>query len=307
MSRTTQPPSAPDPAGSIAPAALAAFQRERGRLFGIAYRMLGSVREAEDVLQDAYLRWHGVDHASVESAPAYLARLAARLCLDALRSARARRLEYVGVWLPEPLVGEAEDDPEAMQERADDLSLAFLLLLERLTPVERAVFLLRESLGFSYREIAEVVGKSEDNCRQIERRARGHLAGERRSAPADPGEHDLLFARFMGAVREGDLQGLVDLLAEDAVAYSDGGGKVQAALNPVSGADRVARFLVGLARKAPPGWEVRPATVNGRTGVVTSLGGRPHGVLTVQVEGGRIRSIFIVVNPDKLPRGDTLP
>lgn len=283
--------------------ALDAFQRERGRLFGIAYRMLGSVREAEDVLQDAYVRWHGVDHAAVENPGAYLARLVTRLCLDALKSAHARRVEYVGTWLPEPLVGAGGDDPAAVQELADDLSLAFLLLLERLTPVERAVFLLRESFGFSHREVAGVVGKTEENCRQIERRARRKMAEERRPAPADPAEHDRLFAGFLRAVREGDVEGLVGMLAEDAVAYSDGGGRARAALNPVHGADRVARFLVGIAGKAAPGWEVRLAPVNGRTGMVVVAEGRPQGVLAVQVEEGRIRGVYVVVNPDKLPPG----
>jgi RNA polymerase sigma-70 factor (ECF subfamily) len=293
---------APGNAGD-SPAALAAFQRERGRLFGIAYRMLGSVREAEDVLQDAYLRWHGVDHAAVTHPPAYLAQLVTRLCLDALRSAHARRVEYYGVWLPEPLVGAADDDPAALHELAEDLSLAFLLMLERLTPVERAVFLLRESFGFSHREVAEVVGKSEDNCRQIERRARRHLADARRPAAADPAEHDRLLGRFLTAVRDGDLEGLLEVLAEDAVAYSDGGGRVLAAPNPIYGADKVARFFLGITRKGGVEWEPRLVPVNGRTGMVGLVEGHPHGVLSVQVEDGRIRSVFLVVNPDKLPPG----
>lgn len=288
-----------DPGDS--PAALAAFQRERGRLFGIAYRMLGSVREAEDVLQDAYVRWHGVDHAAVAHAPAYLAQLVTRLCLDALKSAHARRTEYYGVWLPEPLVGAADDDPAAVHELAEDLSLAFLLMLERLTPVERAVFLLRESFGFSHREVAGVVGKSEDNCRQIERRARQRLAQARRPVPADPAEHDRLLGRFLTAVRDGDMEGLLELLAEDAVAYSDGGGKVLAARNPISGADKVARFFLGIRSKGGAEWEPRLVPVNGRTGMVGLVDGHPHGVIAIQVEEGRIRSVFLVVNPDKLP------
>lgn len=299
----------PDAAGDAAGAspALDAFQRERGRLFGIAYRMLGSVREAEDVLQDAYVRWHGVDHAAVDHPAAYLSRMVTRLCLDALKSAHARRTEYYGVWVPEPLVEPAADDPAAARELADDLSLAFLLLLERLTPVERAVFLLRESFGFSHRETAEVVGKTEENCRQIERRARRRLAearGAGRAAPATPAapeEHDRLLWGFLRAVREGDVEGLVGMLAEDATAYSDGGGRVRAAPNPVRGAEKVARLLVGLARKAPEEWSPRLARVNGRTGVVWVLDGHPHGVLSIQVEDGRIRDVFLVVNPDKLP------
>jgi RNA polymerase sigma-70 factor (ECF subfamily) len=290
-----------DPGDS--PAALAAFQRERGRLFGIAYRMLGSVREAEDVLQDAYLRWHGVDHAAVTHPPAYLAQLVTRLCLDALKSAHARRVEYYGVWLPEPLVGAADDDPAAMHELAQDLSLAFLLMLERLTPVERAVFLLRESFGFSHREVAEVVGKSEDNCRQIERRARRHLAEAKRPTPADPAEHDRLLASFLLAIRDGDVEALLEVLAEDAVAYSDGGGRVLAARNPIRGADKVARFFVGITSKGGSAWEARLVPVNGRTGMVGLVEGHPQGVLSIEVEDGRIRSVYLVVNPDKLPPG----
>lgn len=289
--------------GGGSPAALAAFQRERGRLFGIAYRMLGSVREAEDVLQDAYLRWHGVDHAAVAHPGAYLARLVTRLCLDALKSAHARRVEYFGVWLPEPLVGAADDDPAAMHELADELSLAFLLMLERLGPVERAVFLLRESFGFSHREVAEVVGKSEENCRQIERRARRRLAEAKRPAPADPAEHDRLLGGFLTAVRDGDMEGLLAVLAEDAVAYSDGGGKVRAAPNPIFGAERVARFFLGITSKGAAEWEPLLVPVNGRTGMVGLVEGHPHGVLAIQVEDGRIRSVFLVVNPDKLPPG----
>lgn len=295
-----------DSVGGAAPAPtpLDVFERERGRMFGIAYRMLGSVREAEDVLQDAYLRWHGVDHAKVENPSAYLVRLVTRLCIDTLRAARHRRTEYVGVWLPEPLV-EAPDlaptgDPEGMHELADELSLALLFVLERLTPTERAVFLLRESFDFSYRQIAEIVGKTEENCRQIERRARKRLAEGGRPVPADPEEHDRLLTRFLQATREGDVEGLLHLLADDVVAYSDGGGRVPSATRPVTGADRVARFMVGLVSKATRA-EIRPATVNGRTGVVTYVDGRPHGVATLHVQDGKIRAVFIVTNPDKLP------
>lgn len=282
-----------------------AFERERGRLFGIAYRMLGSVSEAEDVLQDAWLRWHGVDHGQVENPSAFLVRLVTRLCIDTLGAARNRLTDYVGPWLPEPLVrsfGGPADDPAALQELADDLSTAFLLLLERLTPVERAVFLLRESFDFSYREIADILGRTEAACRQIERRARKRLGGEARPRPADPAEHDRLLAGFLQATRDGDLQGMLDLLAQDAVLYSDGGGKAHAARQPIHGADRIARFLVGLRTKAQGEVEVRPALVNGRTGALVFLDGELRNVVTLLVEEGRIRNVYIVVNPDKLPR-----
>jgi RNA polymerase sigma-70 factor (ECF subfamily) len=283
---------------------LAAFERERGRLFGIAYRMLGSVSEAEDVLQDAWLRWNGVEHGTVENPSAYLVRLVTRLCIDTLGAARNRLTDYVGPWLPEPLVRseDRDDDPAALQELADDLSIAFLLMLERLTPVERAVFLLRESFDFSYREIAEIVGKSEENCRQIDRRARKSLAEGRRPAKADPAERDRLLGGFMKALKEGDLEGMVKLLARDATLYSDGGGKARAALKPVPGGDSVARFLLGIRRQAPPDWEVRTAMVNGRPGLLNLIGGHLLSVVSFEVEDGLIREIYIVLNPDKLAR-----
>jgi RNA polymerase sigma-70 factor (ECF subfamily) len=287
---------------------LAAFERERRRLFGIAYRMLGSVSEAEDILQDAWLRWHGVEHSEVENPSAYLVRLVTRLCIDTLGAARNRLTDYVGPWLPEPLVGRTQeitwDDPAAIHEKTDDLSLAFLFLLERLSPVERAVFLLRESFDFSHREIAEIVGKSEENCRQIDRRARKRLDEARRPVPTDPREHGRLLGGFLKAVREGDLQSMVDLLAKDAVLYSDGGGKARAAQKPILGADMIARFLLGITRNAPPDWEVRLADVNGATGVVNLVGGKVVSVITFVVEDGRIQGFYIMVNPDKLGRVD---
>ncbi len=284
---------------------LAAFERERGRLFGIAYRMLGSVAEAEDVLQDGWLRWQAVNHAEVEKPAAYLVRLVTRLSIDTLGAARNRLTDYVGPWLPEPLVSSEGKggDPAALQELADDLSTAFLLLLERLTPVERAVFLLRESFDFNYREIAEVVGKTEENCRQIDRRARKHLDEHRRPAPADPAEHDRLLGGFLRAIQDGDLDGMVALLAQDATLYSDGGGKVRAAQKPIHGALGIARFLIGIRRQAAQmnvKFELRPILVNGRTGLVSLLEGRPYSVFSLDTEPEHIRGIYVVVNPDKL-------
>jgi RNA polymerase sigma-70 factor (ECF subfamily) len=291
---------------------LAVFERERGRLFGIAYRMLGSVSEAEDVLQDAWLRWHGVEHGSVVNPAAYLVSLVTRLSIDTLGAARNRLTDYVGPWLPEPLVGRAaglidsSDDPAARQERVDDLSIAFLLLLERLTPVERAVFLLRESFDFSYREIAGIVGKTEENCRQIDRRARKRLEEGRRPVPADPEEHDRLLSGFLRALKDGDLEGMVSLLARDATLYSDGGGKARAALKPVPGGTSVARFLLGIWRQAPPDWEVRLVPVNGQPGFLNLIGGHLLSVVSFRAEEGLIREIYIVLNPDKLGRVETV-
>lgn len=285
---------------------LAAFERERGRLFGIAYRMLGSVAEAEDVLQDAWLRWHGVDHAQVENPSAYLVRLVTRLAIDTLGAARNRLTDYVGPWLPEPLVRKSApappEDPAALQELADDLSTAFLLLLERLTPVERAVFLLRESFDFSHREIAGIVGKTEENCRQIDRRARKHLDEGRRPVPPKPEEHDRLLGGFLRTIKEGDVDGMVHLLAQDATLYSDGGGKAHAARRPIHGAEAITRFLFGLRKSATPDWEIRPAILNGRTGLLNLVDGKVLSAMTFQVEDGKIQGIYVVVNPDKLER-----
>jgi RNA polymerase sigma-70 factor (ECF subfamily) len=288
---------------------LAAFESERGRLFGIAYRMLGSVSEAEDVLQDAWLRWHAVDPATVESPSGFLVRMVTRLCIDTLGAARNRLTDYVGPWLPEPIVQTISDpsafDPAAQSEQAEDLSMAFLLLLERLSPVERAVFLLRESFDFSYREIAEIVGKTEAACRQIERRARQRLDTEGRPAPTDPQEHCRLLMSFLRATRDGDLEGMVSLLAHDAILYADGGGKAHAAGIPVAGAEKIAKFLTGLGRKARGVWEVRPAVVNGWPGALAYFEGRLANVVSLRVEDGKIRNLYIMVNPDKLPRLET--
>lgn len=284
---------------------LAIFEGERDRLFGLAYRMLASVSEAEDVLQDAWLRWSAVDLAKVERPAGFLVSLVTRLCLDSLKAARNRLTEYVGPWLPEPLVRDLDDlDPAARHEQADNLSFAFLLLLERLSPVERAVFLLRESFDFSYREIGGILGKTEAACRQIERRARQRLdAGRASATPAPAAEHERLLQGFLHAARSGDVQGLVALLADDAVLTSDGGGKAHAARKPIVGADAISRFLHNLARLAASGsWEIRLARVNGRMGALNYFNGDLISVLSLHVESGRIQRLFFVLNPDKLPR-----
>ncbi len=283
--------------GSLDP--LAAFQGERGRLFGIAYRMLSSVSEAEDVLQDAWLRWQAVDPATVENPSAFLMRTVTRLCIDTLGAARNRLTDYVGPWLPEPLI-QTEDHPESIRMMEDDVSTAFLLLLEKLNPVERAVFLLRESFDLNYKEMAEAIGKSEENCRQIDRRARQRLDREGRPRQASPEEHDRLLFGFLQASREGNMQGMIDLLARDAVCYSDGGGKVHAAKVPVQGAERIAKFIQGLQAKAQIPFEIRLGPVNGRTAMLVYTEGRLIDVATFHIEGGLIRKIFIQVNPEKL-------
>lgn len=299
-------PSQSDPSINGEAEPLLIFERERGRLFGIAYRMLGTVSEAEDVLQDAYMRWHGVPHASITNPPAYLIRLVTRLCIDALKSARRRRTEYIGPWLPEPLLHVQHDrefgDPATMHDLADDLSTAFLLMLERLTPIERAVFLLHESFDMSYAEIANVLGRSEAHCRQIARRARQHLHVDDHPRPADPQQHDQLLARFLAATQNGDVHGMIELLAHDVVLYSDGGGKVSAATRPVVGAVAVARMLASLTRKGQAGdLETRAVTINGRTGLINIFNGEVFNVTTFQIADGQIRQIFVMRNPDKIP------
>jgi RNA polymerase sigma-70 factor, ECF subfamily len=278
------------------------FEEQRSLLFGIAYRMLGSVMDAEDAVQEAYLRWQASDRSEVESPRAYLSTIVTRYCIDQLRSARARREEYVGPWLPEPLVqGEGPDVAEQV-ELAESLSMAFLVLLERLSPVERAVFLLSEVFGYEYAEIARIVERSEANCRQIAHRARQHVR-ERRPR-FDPGseEQQQLTAQFLQACASGDLSGLMATLAEGVTLWSDGGGKVAAAPRPIQGADRVARFLLGILAKTPPGGVATGVLVNGEPGLITYMEGRPNAVAVLEIAEGRIQGIRIVVNPDKLQR-----
>lgn len=298
--------------GGAIPGDPGAFDRHRPLLFSIAYRMLGSVMEAEDAVQEAYLRWRRASGEEVRSERAYLSAVVTRLCIDRLRSARARREEYVGPWLPEPLPDErAPDVAEAVAEAValeDSLSMAFLVLLESLTPVERAVFLLREVFGYEYAEIAEIVGKSEANCRQISRRARAWVAARRPRFERSPGQGERLTREFVEACAAGDMDGLLALLAEDVTLWSDGGGKTRAARNPIHGAADVARFLLGILRKAPPGLAVRPARINGSPGLVGHFGdGSPQSATTFGFAGGRISEIRLVVNPEKLEGVRPLP
>ena len=273
------------------------FGRHRPLLFSIAYRMLGSVMDAEDVVQEAFLRWQRAPRTEVRSPKAYLSAVVTRLCIDQLRTARTRREEYVGPWLPEPLPTEPPDTVTI----DESLSMAFLVLLESLNPTERAVFLLREVFDYDYEEISRLVGKSEANCRQIARRARDSVAARRPRFESSPEQEERLMASFLEASLGGDMEGLVSVLSEDVTLWSDGGGKTRAAMNPIHGADRVSRFIFGILREAPPGLVVRRTRVNGRPGIIGYFAdGRPQSVTTFEVAGGRIRAIRIVVNPEKL-------
>jgi RNA polymerase sigma-70 factor, ECF subfamily len=283
-----------------------AYAEYRPLLFSIAYRMIGSVSEAEDIVQETFLRFHRADPEQVESPKAYLSAITTRLAIDHLRSARVRRETYVGPWLPEPLVTDDSDtlgaDPARHAETADSLSLAFLVLLERLSPVERAVFLLREVFGYGYGEIADVVAKREDNVRQIAARARHHVEDGRPRFEADRRHREELARRFLAAVEEGDTDGLVGMLAADVTMYGDGGGKAPAVGQPVAGAVRVARFLVGLIRQAKrANLRLVPAEVNGQPGMIAyDQAGGLISVFSLDIADGLVQTVHSIVNPDKL-------
>ncbi len=270
-------------------------------MFSIAYRMLGSVTEAEDVVQDAFVRLHGTAADDIESLDAYATTVTTRLAIDHLRSARVRRETYVGSWLPEPLLT-SPDGPAERAEMADSLSMAFLVLLESLSPVERAVFLLREVFGYGYDEIARIVAKSEQNCRQIFARARGRVAERRPRFEASRDKRDELARRFFAACEDGDMATLEELLAEDAVFYGDGGGKAPAISRPITGRVPVGRFVLGLFRQAAPlALRVEPVEVNGQPGVrVVDGDERLLCVLALDIADGRVRALRNVLNPDKL-------
>ncbi|TDD68526.1 sigma-70 family RNA polymerase sigma factor [Jiangella aurantiaca] len=271
-------------------------------LLGLAYRMLGSTGDAEDVVQDAYLRWREVDRSAVREPRRYLSRTVTRLALDRLRERRARE-RYVGPWLPEPVATAAWPlDPLETVEQRDSVSTATLYLMERLDPVERAVFVLRSAFDLPYREIADILGRTPEHCRQLHRRAAARLAGDRRFAPSRR-EHAVLLERFLVAAREGDLATLRSLLHDDVVAWSDGGGRARAARNPVRGGDRVARFFAGIHTRHRPGYEL--VELNGAPGAVIALNG-PQ-ALTFSVAGDHISAVFLVVNPEKLAGLGLLP
>lgn len=278
------------------------FQEYRPLLFSIAYQMLGSAMDADDCLQEAYVRWHTVLERGevIQSAKTYLCTIVTRLCIDQVRSARARRETYVGIWLPEPLIASDAGDPAEMAAFSEALSMALFLLLERLSPVERAVFLLRQAFDYEYAEIAQIVGKSEENCRQIVRRARQHLNARHPHHEVSLEQREQLTQQFYRACTSGDMDGLLTLLAEDVVLHSDGGGKVNAARNPIYGADKVTRLLLGIMRKQPTDMVWRMTRVNGRPGFVGYLNSVPFGVVYIEIVESRITEIDLIVNPDKL-------
>jgi RNA polymerase sigma-70 factor (TIGR02957 family) len=275
-----------------------AFARHRSLLFTVAYEMLGSASDAEDVVQETWLRWAGVDHAGVRDSRAYLVRIVTRQALNRLRSVARRREDYVGEWLPEPLL--TSPDVAADVELAESISIAMLTVLETLGPAERAVFVLREVFEVAYDEIAEAVGKSPAAVRQIAHRARDHVAARRPRMPVDTTEQQEVVDRFLAAIHHGELQGLLDVLAPDVVVVADGGGIVAAVRRPIVGAERVAGLLLAGLRAAE--FNAEAIWLNGSPAIRLDLGGQVDTAVSLAVEDGRIVRIYAVRNPHKLAR-----
>jgi RNA polymerase sigma-70 factor (ECF subfamily) len=274
------------------------FEQQRPLLFSIAYRMLGSVMEAEDAVQESYLRYMATDADAIQSPKAFLSTVVTRLCLDQLKSARVKREAYFGPWLPEPLL--TADAPDELLARHESISMAFLLLLETLSPVERAVFLLREVFDYEYETIAQIVGKREANCRQLHSRAKKHIhSGRPRFAPS-PQEQQQLVGKLFTAMQLGDNDAFAALLAEDVELRSDGGGKAAAAIHPLHGRETVMRFLLGIYSRRPPNTAAELAEVNGAPALVVRVDGKIENVMSFEIGGAGIRAIRIVRNPEKL-------
>ncbi|GED08300.1 RNA polymerase sigma-70 factor [Cellulosimicrobium cellulans] len=278
------------------------FVRHRSLLFTVAYELLGSAADAEDVVQETWLRWADVDHAQVRDARAYLVRIVTRQSLNRLRTLARRREDYVGEWLPEPLL--TSPDVAEDVELAESVSMAMLTVLETLGPTERAVFVLREVFDVPFDEIAEAVGKSPAAVRQVAHRARGHVAARRPRVQVDRTEQERVVERFLASVLTGDLQGLLDVLAPDVVAVADGGGLARAARKPIVGAERVAAYLVGGLRTTRGEITATPVWINGAPGLRIALDGELATAVAVTVVDGRITRLFAVANPSKLERID---
>lgn len=265
------------------------FNQYRPLLFSIAYRLTGGVMDAEDILQEAFLRWQRANEEEIRDPKAYLSAIVARLGIDHLRSAQAQREEYIGPWLPEPLIMEQPSDTAVL---AESLSMAFLVLLETLSPVERAAFLLREVFDYEYDEIAKIMEKSEANCRQLVKRAKEHLADRRPRFNASKEQHQQILSQFAQACLNGDMNGLLSLLANDVISYSDGGGKATAATKPLYGPDKVARFWLGITGQF--------GEANGQPAILGYVNGKPYSISILHIADGRVQGIYNVLNPDKL-------
>jgi RNA polymerase sigma-70 factor (ECF subfamily) len=280
------------------------FEEYRSLLFAIAYRMLGSAMEAEDIVQEAYLRYRATPPESIRTLKSLLTTIVHHLCMDHLKSAREQRETYVGPWLPEPIItgdGASLLSPLRQITDRESISMAFLVLLESLSPLERAVFLLREVFDYAYADIAQIIGRDEAACRQLFSRAKKHISEHRPRFPASPEAHANMVGRFMEACIAGDLDGLMSLLAEDVTAYTDGGGKVSGALpHPIQGRDAVARGILGILSRAPEGTTVEVIEANGLPALLVRVKGQIFSVLTLEVEGEFIRALRSIANPDKL-------
>ncbi|QHA03368.1 RNA polymerase sigma-70 factor [Streptomyces broussonetiae] len=279
------------------------FEEHRALLMGVAYRMLGRVADAEDVVQDAWLRWAGADRAEVREPAAYLVRVTTRLAIDRLRQVQARGEAYVGPWLPEPYVTEFGDTAPDAAERvmlADSVSFAVLVVLESLSPLERAVFVLREAFGYPYAEIASLLGRGEAAVRQLAGRARRHVEERRPRYEVDPAQRREVTERFLAAAAQGDLAGLMSLLAPDVRLVGDSGGKVKAPVRIVHTADKVGRFLAAVVPGAPADTTYRFVEANGGPAVLLLSGDRPNSLIQLDIADGRVATVYIVRNPDKL-------
>lgn len=285
---------------------LDAFRAHRRLLFSVVYDIVGSVADAEDVLQETWLRWSAVDPDMIENPRAYLVRIATRQALNRLRSLRNRRETYVGPWLPEPLVTDVDGvpDPAAAAEQADEVSLAMLVVLETLSPAERAVFVLHDVFGLPHDEVADALDRSPASVRQLAHRAREHVQARRPRFPTDDLEQRRLTEAFVAACADGNLDALTRMLAPDVRVVSDGGGKAKAARREISGADKVSRFMLGITKEgmAAPGHALRFVRVNGEWGLVGYVGSEPTYLGLLDVRDGQIEAVYIVANPDKLAR-----
>jgi RNA polymerase sigma-70 factor, ECF subfamily len=277
------------------------FEDYRPLMFSIAYRMLGSATDAEDIVQEAYLRYQTTAGDQIVSPKAFFTTVVTRLCLNQLQSAQSQRETYIGPWLPEPVLTDEQPSPAHQTELHDSLSIAFLTLLEELTPLERAVFLLREVFDYEYAEIAEIIGKAEAACRQMFSRARKHIAEHRPRFKPSPEAHRQILGQFIEAVGTGDLDGLMQLLSDDVTMWADGGGKARgAAIHPVRGREAVARFLKASTRLGPESYRIEVADVNGEPGMILRTGDTAILVLSVGVEQGKVNEVRVIGNPDKL-------
>lgn len=284
------------------------YREHRPLLFSLAYRMLGIVSDAEDVVQDVFFHLNDVNLSSIANKKAYLCKMITNRCLDVLKSARKKRETYVGPWLPEPLpcdLRESAGDPQQSMVHREMISYAVLTLLQQLNPVERAVFLLREAFAFDYAEISAMLGKTTTNCRKIHSRAKAKLSMEQSFRLHEPENADAFVAAFLKAARNGQVEAFARLLAEDAVLYSDGGGRVPAAVRPIETRERILRFFLGLVRKAAElgvSLDMRPIRINGETGVIIRIKEEIFGFMAFQLRDGRATSVFMLRNPEKLKR-----